>query len=278
MAGNLKDGCGSTAVRWAVLAATAAAALVTAGTAVVSAQSVPAANELYLRAGAVLERPARARFADRNCASESPAALYGCGTGLDGAPLSTLGGFGTTAGYELGVGYAAGSALRIEALVTHRPRAPFEGRANFVQTSGRQAVSANVSAVSGMLAVYLDLPALGLPRLGPLAPFVGGGAGVSRVEIGETRMEFPRTTTVVPGGRQVSLAWMPAAGVATALGRRVTLDVAWRYTHLGAVDTGRGAGRIVWRDGRREPLEIALAETTADLAGHGLVVSMRYAF
>lgn len=226
----------------------------------------------------MLDRPARARFTDRNCASESPAALYGCGAGLDGAPLSTLGGFGTTAGYELGVGYAAGSALRIEALVAHRPRAAFVGRANFVQTSGRQAVSADVSAISGMLAAYLDLPALGLPRLGPFAPFVGGGAGVSRVAIGETRMEFPRTTTVVPAGRQVGLAWMPSAGVATALGRRVALDVAWRYTHLGAVDTGRGAGRIVWRDGRREPLEIALAETTAELAGHGLVVSMRYAF
>ena len=250
----------------------------TAGTAAVSAQSVPASNELYLRAGAVLERPAGARFTDRNCASESPAALYGCGAGLDGATLSILGGFGTTAGYELGVGYAAAPALRIEAVVAHRPRAAFEGRANFVQTSGRQAVSADVSAVSAMLAAYLDLPALGLPRLGPFAPFVGGGAGVSRIAIGETRMEFPRTTTVVPGGRQVSLAWMPAAGVATALGPRVTLDIAWRYTHLGAVDTGRGAGRIVWRDGGREPLEIALAETTADLAGHGLVVSMRYAF
>jgi len=76
MAGNLKDGCGSTAVRWVVLAATAAAALVTAGTAAVSAQSAPAPNELYLRAGAVLDRPASARFADRNCASKSPAALY----------------------------------------------------------------------------------------------------------------------------------------------------------------------------------------------------------
>ena len=71
---------------------------------------------------------------------------------------------------------------------------------------------------------------------------------------------------------------MPAAGVATTLGPRLTLDAAWRYTHLGTVDTGRGAGRIVWRDGSREPLEIALAETTAALAGHGLSVALRYAF
>ena len=193
-------------------------------------------------------------------------------------PLSTLGAFGTTAGYELGIGYAAGAALRLEAVVSHRPRAAFEGRANFVQTTGGQAVTAEISAVSGMLAAYLDLPALGLSRLGPFSPLVGGGVGLSRIVIGETRMAFPRTATVVPGGQRLSLAWMPTAGIATALGPRATLEDACRYTHLGAIDTGRGAGRIVWRDGSREPLEIALAETTADLAGHGLSVAVRYAF
>ena len=231
-----------------------------------------------MRAGALLDRPDRTRFTDRDCASQSPGALYGCGTGPDGMRLSTLGGFGTTAGYELGLGYVAGAALRLEVVVSHRPRAAFAGRANFRQTTGRQTVSADVSALAGMLAAYLDLPALGLPRLGPFGPFVGGGLGLSRIAIGETRMAFPRTTTVVPGGRRLGLAWMPAAGVAAALGPRVTLDVAWRYTHLGAIDTGRGAGRIAWRDGSREPLEIALAETTADLAGHGLSVAVRYAF
>ncbi len=274
MVSNMNRGCGRARGLWAAVAA----AVVTVGTAPASAQSAAGSRELYFRAGAVLERPARARFTDRDCASRSPAALYGCGTGLDGAPLSTLGDFGTAAGYELGIGYATGSALRLEAVVSHRPRAAFEGRANFVQTTARQAVSADVSALSGLLAAYLDIPALGLPRLGPFAPFVGGGVGLTRVAVGETRMAFPRTTTVVPGGRRTSLLWMPAAGVATALGPRVTLDVAWRYTHLGAIDTGRGAGRIVWRDGSRDPLQIALAETTADLAGHGLSVGVRYGF
>ena len=260
------------------LGTAAAAVVLAATTATASAQPARAADDFYLRAGVLLDRPDRARFADRDCASTSPAALYGCGTGLDGMPLSTLGAFGTTPGYELGIGYAAGATLRPEAVVSQRPRVAFEGQANFVQTTGGQAVTAEVSAVSGMLAAYLDLPALGLPRLGPFSPFVGGGLGLSRIAIGETRMAFPRTTTVVPGGRRLGLAWMPAAGVAAALGPRATLDVAWRYTHLGGIDTGRGAGRIVWRDGSREPLEIALAGTTADLAGHGLSVTVRYAF
>ncbi len=257
---------------WAALAA----AVLAGATPTASAQ--PAATDSYLRAGFLLDQPDRTRFTDRDCASTSPAALYGCGTGIDGMPLGTWGEFGAAAGYELGFGYAVGTALRLEAVVMHRPRTLFEGQANFLQTRGMQEVSADVSALTAMLAAYVDLPALGLPPLGPFAPFVGGGVGLSRLAIGETRMAFARTTTLVPGGHRLSPAWMPTAGVAMTLGPRVTLDVAWRHTHLGAVDSGRGTGRIVWRDGSRDPLELALAETTATLASHGFSVALRYAF
>ena len=50
-------------------------------------------------------------------------------------------------------------------------------------------------------------------------------------------MEFPKTTTVVPGGEQVNFAWMLAAGVAKSPGERVTLNLAWRYTDSGTVET-----------------------------------------
>ena len=46
----------------------------------------------------------------------------------------------------------------------------------------------------------------------------------------------------------------------------------------GASRTGRGAGRVVWRDGSREPLPLDLAATRARLASHGLRLSLRYAF
>ena len=82
----------------------------------------------------------------------------------------------------------------------------------------------------------------------------------------------------MPGAQRVNFAWMPAAGVAASLGDRVTLDVAWRYTAYGAVETGQGTARIVWRDGSRDPLEIDLAATAAELSSHGLWLSLRYAF
>ena len=241
------------------------------------AAGVAVAGDYYLRGGIGLDRPGEAVFSDTDCSSTSPAALYGCGTGGDGASYRSAGDFGTVPAVELGLGYAAG-AVRVEALVEYRPHYTFEGRANFLAPDRRQDVSAKLSSVSGMLAGFVDLAALGLPRADPFAPFLGAGIGVAHTRIGKTVMTFPATTTTVPGGNRTGLAWMATAGVAVALDGRVTLDLAWRYTDLGEVRTARGPGRVVWRDGSREPLPLDLAPTTARLKAHGVRLSLRYAF
>ena len=241
------------------------------------APGVAVAGDYYLRGGIGLDRPGEAAFTDTDCSSTSPAALYGCGTGGDGAPYRSAGRFGTVPAVELGLGYASG-AIRFEALVEYRPQFTFEGRANFLAPERRQDVSAKLSSVSGMLAVLVDLAALGLPKPGPFAPFLGAGIGVAQTRIGKTTVTFPATTTSVPGGSRTGLVWMATAGVAVALGERVTLDLAWRYSDLGEVRTPRGPGRVVWRDGSREPLPLDLAPTTAQLKGHGVRLSLRYAF
>ena len=66
-------------------------------------------------------------------------------------------------------------------------------------------------------------------------------------------MTFPAATTTVPGGSRTGLAWMVTAGLAMAAGEHAPLDLAWRYTDPGRVRTARGPGRVVWRDGSREP-------------------------
>ena len=253
-----------------------AAALIAA--ALSAPSGAESAGDFYIRGGVGLERPADTVFTDRDCASTAPAALYGCGRGGDGAPLRTRGGFGATPALEAGLGYVAAPAARLELLVEYRPNLAFEGRANFLAPDRRQTVTADLSSVTAMLAGYVDLPGLGLPRLGPFAPFVGAGAGVVRTSIDATHMTFPRTTTIVPGARRTDFAWMVTAGVAAALNERTTLDLAWRYTDLGEVHTGRGEGRVVWRDGSREPLPLDLAATRAKLESHGLRLSLRYAF
>ena len=238
----------------------------------------PSAADWYLRAGIGLDRAGKTVFADRDCSSASPAALYGCGTGGDVAPYRSVGHFGTRIPLELGLGYAVAPAARLEVLVEYRPAFGFRGRANFLSPESRQSVAADLSSFAGMVAAYIDLPGAGVPKIGPFGPFVGAGVGVAHTRIGQTRMTFPATTTIVPGAGRTDLAWMVTAGVAAALGERVTVDLAWRYTDLGAVQTGRGAGRVIWRDGSREPLPLDLAPTRARLAGHGFRLSLRYSF
>ena len=53
----------------------------------------------------------------------------------------------------------------------------------------------DLSALSGMVAGYVDLPGLGLPKIGPFGPFIGAGVDIVRTGIGQSRMTFPRTRT-----------------------------------------------------------------------------------
>ena len=238
-----------------------------------------AAGDFYIRGGLGLERPSDTRFTDRDCASRSPAALYGCGRGGDGAPTRSSGDFATAGALELGIGRVVTPTLRIETRLEYRPRLAFGGRTNFLAPGRRQSVAADLATFSALLAAQLDLPGLGFGAAahGPIVPFVGAGAGVVRVRIGETRMMFPRTTTTVPGASRTDFAWMATAGLAAPLDKRTTFELAWRYTDLGEVRTGRGPGQVVWRDGGREPLPLDLAATRGRLRGHGLWLSLRVA-
>ncbi len=252
------------------------AAIVAAGVSLNCAAADP--GSFYVRAGAGLDWAAEAVFSDRDCSSMSPAALYGCGTGGDGAPYRSIGDFGTAGRLELGIGRVVAPSLRLEARFGYRPRLAFRGRTNFLDPARKQSVEANLSTLSVLLVLNADLPTFDVPVIGPLAPFVGGGAGAVRTRIGATRMTFPRTTTTVPGDRHADVAWVATAGVAAVLTRRTTLELAWRYTDLGEVRTGRGTGRVVWRDGSREPLPLDLAATRARIRGHGLGLAVRFTF
>ena len=243
--------------------------------------AVPAAalaDGFYVRAGLGLSQPLDTQFTDKDCASVTPAALYGCGAGPDGALRRTTGGFGVGPGAELGIGFTVSQALRIESFVAYWPQFSFNGKANFLQSSRRQSVFAQMSLKAGMLAAYAALDEIGIPKLGPFRPFAGVGAGVAQARMRQNRMNFPRTSTYVPGGSHTGFAWMLTAGLELPLDDALTLEVAWRYADYGAVETGEGPGEVVWRDGSRGPLPLNLAPTRAALEGHALRVSLRFAF
>ena len=241
----------------------------------------PAFTQTYVRGGVLIDRGEDTRFTDKDCGSQSPAALYGCGMGIDGEVLSSAGDFGVIPGLEVGLGYILHPTLRVEAAIQYRPNFSFDGNSNFrgLELTERRDVSAELSSLSGMLAAYVDIFELLLLQFAtPIGPFIGVGAGLSRIDIEETRMNFPRTSTIVPGGNHLNLSWMLTAGVAISLRGRMTVDVAWRYTDHGAIETSRGEGQVVWRFESREPLQLDLGGTRGHLRSHGLNVSLRYTF
>ena len=236
------------------------------------------AEGFYLRGGVGVDWSGQTQFTDADCASAAPAALYGCGTGNDGARTRSQGDFGRIGGFEVGVGRPVAGPLRLEAAVSYRPDFDFDGRANFSQTQARQPVAAEASSVSVLLAGYFDFQPAGGLSFGSMKPFIGAGVGVSSLKIGQMRMGFPRTQTLVPGARHTDFTWMVTAGVAIPLGGKTTLDAAWRYLDSGDLETGQNVGQVVWRDGRRPPLEIALAKTRAKLSSHGIQLALRRRF
>ena len=71
---------------------------------------------------------------------------------------------------------------------------------------------------------------------------------------------------------------MLTMGLSTQVAKQPTLECAWRYTDMGEIRTGEAQGRVVWRDGRRTPLILNLAETSADLRSRELRLSIRHSF
>ena len=70
------------------------------------ASGAAVAGDLYLRGGIGLDRPGNTAFTDIDCSATAPAALYGCGTGGDGARLRSRGRFGPAPAFEFGLGHA----------------------------------------------------------------------------------------------------------------------------------------------------------------------------
>ena len=227
----------------------------------------------YLRAGVGIALDAPARFTDVDCEGVMPAALYGCGTGGDGEPLRSAGEFAASGALELGAGYAVRPAVRLELRVTYRPTVTFEGRANFLAPEREQSVTAEGSSLAGLIEAEFDLPTPGGREFAGFRPFAGVGIGRVRHRLGETRMRFPATETFVPGASRTAWTWAVTAGMARPLGKRTALELAWRYTDQGDVETGTGGGRVEWRDGSRS-LPLDLAPTRASLVHHGVRLSI----
>ena len=240
----------------------------------------------YIRGSVLFDRPKDTGFLEDDCSTAHD--RYACETGIDGD-------FETMTGLEVGLGYAMMPALRLEAALQYRPEFSFQGRADIslqdaflpLNLTAERDFTAELTVWSGMLATYLDIPipGFGLLRHTPLSPFVGIGGGVSRIEIGDAdfgggQLESQASRLILPGDHQFSFSWMLTAGIAVSLANW-TVDVAWRYTDIGSIESATGIAEDVCQflDCRvPDDIDLPLASTLGELRSHGLTLSLRYAF
>ena len=240
----------------------------------------------YVRGSVLFDRPKDTGFLEDDCSTAED--RYACETGIDGD-------FDTMTGLEVGLGYAMMPALRLEAALQYRPEFSFKGQADIslqdeflpLNLTAERDFTAELTVWSAMLSAYLDIPipGLGLLRHTPLSPFVGIGGGVSRLEIGDadfggSQLEAQASRLILPGDHQFSFSWMLSAGIAVSLANW-TVDVAWRYTDLGGVESATGLAEDVCQllECRvPDDIDLPLASTLGELRSHGLTLSLRYAF
>ncbi|MRR16042.1 MAG: porin family protein [Deltaproteobacteria bacterium] len=233
----------------------------------------------YLRGAIGYEKSRSADMADVDCSSVSPPALFGCAAGDDGLPIGAYGDFGSFPLAEAALGRRLLPWLRVDLALTYRFHMNYDGNANFLSVGSSQPVSAKADSLSGMLNVFVDINGF-LPgkKLWRFEPYLGGGAGFAYNRLGEMTFLFPgnpgaHKISITPAGDRTDFAYMLAAGTGIILTDRLSLDVAYRYSDLGRVETSAGN---MFMD--VIPAGIAVNGIESRLRTHGLTVGLRYQF
>ena len=246
----------------------------------VLAASQAAAEDMrpYLRAGIGADMSGDTTFLDEDCAMSFPYPLYGCGTGIDGRPYGSYGDFGSSAMFEAAAGVELTHYLRVEAAFSYRPGFAFDGNVNYPGVGQKQPVSGDVNQMGLMGMAYLaPLAALGVAWR--VQPFIGGGVGASRNEIGKMTLDFPERPqprySVTPDGTRTDFAWAVTAGLSYDVSDALALDLAWRYSDFGKVETEPG---ILFNQFSTRTLDIPIGKTEAELTSHSVSLSARWRF
>jgi len=232
-------------------------------------------NLWYVKGSLGYSHSQSARFTDTYLHASNPPDLFG-------PSRSAQGNFGSSPLGEVGFGYRWTDAVRTELLLDHQPNFHYSGNANFVRSGSSQLVSANVNSDSVLAAGFIDLPALS-PTV---RPFVGAGVGMAYQHVTGVLFTFPflsptpeqTAITRTVGGNHIGLAYMVSAGIAWELTKNMTMDVGYRYTDLGQVQTSAGPANIDWHPHGRPPHLLSVNSITAPLRTLSVLLSLRYSF
>ena len=140
----------------------------------------------------------------------------------------------------LGFGYKFNPWFRADLTLDHEWPGHFHGNLPCVLcTPTFSDEYADISAWSGLVNVYFDLPLGGEGALSGFTPYVGAGVGLSYLTASNVHyLNPPATTGVWPGASTWNFSWALMAGVSYNLTQKWVVDANYRYVHLGNAVSG----------------------------------------
>jgi opacity protein-like surface antigen len=162
------------------------------------------------------------------------------------ARVDTGGSFSKNAGKDVGVdigsspiiGAGVGAKvlpfLRTDVTLSYRPGYSFTAPDTTLVpgTIGR----GDVKTLAALVNAYYDFPSFA-----GFTPYIGGGVGVARNEVGTTTLSDPAsgaTVATLSGSTTTQFAWQASAGVAYSILPFVALDIGYRYFDAGEGRSG----------------------------------------
>jgi opacity protein-like surface antigen len=163
------------------------------------------------------------------------------------ARLDTGGSFSRNAGEDVavdigssaivgaGVGVKMLPFLRTDVTLSYRPGYSFAAPPTAVEppgTTGR----GDVKTLAALVNVYYDFPSFA-----GFTPYIGGGIGLARNEVGTTTLSSNATGATVAtlsGSTTTQFSWQASAGVAYSILPFVALDIGYRYLDAGEGRSG----------------------------------------
>jgi len=162
------------------------------------------------------------------------------------ARLDTGGSFSRNAGKDVGVNIGSSPIvgagvgvkllpfLRTDVTLSYRPSYSFTAPDTTLVpgTVGR----GDVKTLAALVNAYYDFPSFA-----GFTPYVGGGVGVARNEVGTTTLSDPSSGAAVAtlsGSTTTQFAWQVSAGISYAILPAVALDFGYRYFDAGEGRSG----------------------------------------
>ena len=243
-------------------------------------------NVPYLSLGMALVRSKDTRFVDGEDAGH--AALYGDEGIFDTGAVDDGPHFQVAAGVRLP------SELRAQLEFGLTRALDWRGNTNYRYSGEHQPSDARLATRQLLLAGFHDFPGWELAPGRRVRPFLGAGLGVTDYRLSDYVQRFPEPDapslrrgpggeipfTALPAGSGRNFTWMLTAGIAIPISGSKHLDLSYRYTDAGEIQTDVGDIAIVRyrEDGTRREIPVTINETSADHRTHSLLVTLRFDF